>query len=334
MFFDAAYCDEDAMTIEDPTDKVTVSSLLLLPYTMTFHGEKLGMGYVYGAGTLKKYRARGFMRRLMRMAVAESAERGDTFIGLIPASDSLRRYYGRFGFSTVCFTRPERYTSAHTFPFTGRYTETPINPIKLYSDFDRLSSNCPCGVRHSRTQFLTVMDDVRINRLPFAAVTDAESGRVTAMAWGKLETASNVVRVTELLAENPDAANAVLTIFRKHYPGSPVTLMAHPSDRVIGGGFEPGAMLRVVRPDRALAVIAATHPEIRSLTVRVRDEILPENSLIYELSVGSVKILPEAPRIDLDVDIAVLTSLMFSSAPIADITGLPATRPRLSLLLD
>lgn len=334
MFFDAAYCDEDALTITDPADNVTASSLLLLPYAMTFHGQRIGLAYVYGAGTLRKYRARGFMSRLMKMAVAEASERGDTFIGLIPASDSLRRYYARFGFATVGFSRPERYTAAHKFMLSDDFVEAAQDPLQLYADFGRLMAMRPCCVQHSCTQFLTVMDDCRISGGFFAAAADAASGRVVSMVWGRPETASDVVRVTELLAESPAAADAALALLRRKCPNRPFTLMTQPADSEIGGAYMAGAMLRVVRPDSALAVIAASHPELK-LSIRLNDQLIPENSGVYLIANGSVEQVDDYAGVpDLDVSPAVLTALMFGSEPVADVTGLPAMRPRISLMLD
>lgn len=336
MFFDAAYCDDDALTLQDPADNLTVCSLLLLPYTMTFHGEKVGLAYVYGAGTLRKYRARGFMSRLMRMAVTEAAERGDTFITLIPASDSLRQYYGRFGFATVGYSRPERYTSAHRFPFKGNYEEATDDALRLYPDFERLSSRRGCAVQQSRTQFLTVMDDARLSDSPFAAVADPVTGRVVAMAWGRREVESAVVRVTELLAEDDDSANAALAMMRRQCPKSPLTLMTHPCDDAIGGNLDPGAMVRVVNVGNALSIIAAANPSLQ-LTVKVTDPMLEENCGTFRLHGGVAEHAgsqPDGKVPDLDVTPSVLTSLMFGSRPIAEVTGLPATRPRISLMLD
>ncbi|MDE6118695.1 MAG: GNAT family N-acetyltransferase [Muribaculaceae bacterium] len=336
MFFDAAYCDDDALTISDPTDNVTVSSLLLLSYAMTFHGQKVGLAYVYGAGTLRKYRARGFMSRLMAMAVSEAAERGDTFVCLIPASDTLRQYYRRFGFATVGYSCPKRYTAAHRFPFSGSYVEANGDLLRLYLDFERLRASRRCAVQQSRTQFLTVMDDARISNSPFAAVAEAESGRVVAMAWGRNEPASDVVRVTELLADSDDAANAVLSVMRKHCPDRPLTLMTHPDDDAEGGNFLPGAMFRVVNAGHALSIIAAAHPSLE-LTVRVSDPIVADNCGCYRIHSASVEHLSALPVgcvPDLDITPEVLTALMFGSRPIAEVTGLPSIRPRISLMLD
>ena len=78
MFFDATYVDEEALTETDPETGATVSSLLLLPYSMNFCGESLGVAYVYGAGTLKKFRAKGHMGRLLKRSLREASERGDS----------------------------------------------------------------------------------------------------------------------------------------------------------------------------------------------------------------------------------------------------------------
>lgn len=336
MFFDAAYVDDEALTATDPETGTIVSSLLLLPYSMTFYGRVPGVAYIYGAGTLRKYRARGHMSRLMRQALREAAERGDTFVTLIPARKSLAPYYGKFGFSTVFFARPERYTALHRFPTVGAYDVLPADYPLLYDAFERIMSARPCCVQHTRAQFLTLMDDVRMSGTGFAAVSRAGSVEPVAMVWAEPEVASDVMRVRELLAEDDDAANAALAALKEQYPQSPLTVLRQPSNSLIGGDFVPRGMARVVNPEAALEAVAEAHPAL-TLTLRLRDDILPENSGIYKISGGQLyvadaMIAGEAP--DLDVTPAVLTSLLFSSAPVAEVMGLPGRRPQMSLMLD
>ena len=50
MLFDAVYSEDVALTVADSSG-LTVSSLLLLPYVMRFHGAETKMSYIYGAGT-------------------------------------------------------------------------------------------------------------------------------------------------------------------------------------------------------------------------------------------------------------------------------------------
>ncbi len=336
MFFDAAYADDEALTLSDPDTGATVSSLLLLPYSMTFCGNTIGVAYIYGAGTLRKHRARGFMSKLMREALREAADRGDTFAALIPARDSLRRYYSRFGFSTVFYSRPERYTSLHRFRFSGNYLPVEADSPGLYSAFDRMMGERDYCIQHSRPQFLTLMEDARMSGHGFAALADADSGQPVAMVWAAPEIASETLRVKELLAIDSDAANAVLTALQQQMPGRPLTLMRQPSDSIPGGNLIPGGMIRPVNAEEALATLAAANPKL-SLTLRLRDSILPENTGIYTLRNGRITVadsLPDGRTPDLDVTPEVLAAMMFGSGPIAAVTGLPARRPHMSLMLD
>lgn len=336
MFFDAVYVDEEALTLEEPQTGETVSSLLLLSYSMTFQRRSVGLAYIYGAGTLKKYRARGYMSQLVREALREASDRGDTFAALIPAGEALRRYYRRFGFATVFYSSPERYTSVHRFPVTGAYTELPDDSPALYGAFERMMAARPCCVQHSRAQFLTLMDDARLSGYGFAAVADAATGEPAAMVWAAPETASSALRVKELLADSPDAANAALTALQRRMPDRPLTLMTQPSDAWPGGGLIAGGMARIINAESALRAIVENNRSTR-LTVRLTDPILPENNGLYTLDRGTLTIADAdtgTAKIDLDVTPEVLTSLLFSSAPIAAVTGLPACRPRMTLMLD
>lgn len=336
MFFDAVYVDDEALTLADPDTGRAVSSLLLLSYSMTFHGSCAGVAYIYGAGTLRKFRACGYMSRLLREALREASARGDTFAALIPANESLRLYYRRFGFSTVFFAKPERYTSAHRFPVAGTYVDLPDSAPGLYEAFERLMSARPCCVQHTRAQFLTLMDDSRLSGNFFAAVGNPADGRPLAMVWAAPEMASDVLRVKELLAEDPDAANAALTALQRQAPDRPVTLMTTPPDSMVGGNFIAGGMARVVNAEQALRAVAEANPGAK-LTVRLTDQLLPENSGVYTLDRGKVTV-SNAPSTPSDTDLhltpEVLTAMLFSSTPIAEVTGLPACRPRMSLMLD
>lgn len=341
MFFDAAYVDEEALTESDPETGATVSSLLLLPYSMTFDGKPLGAAYIYGAGTLRKFRAKGHMGRLLHKALCEAADRGDSLAVLIPASEMLRGYYSRYGFMSVFYRRPERYTSVHRFPTEGSYVNMSDRaPAMLYPAFERLMGNLDYCVQHSRAQFLTIMDDTRMSGYGFAAVSRAEGDSTPcAMAWSRQQDTSDDIIVTELIAEDEDAANAAISELQKQMPGRPVTLMLQPADDYIGGHLTPYGMARVVNPEDILSTIAEANPHLR-LTIRLTDPILTENTGVYTLNNGRLTVT-DVPvsgcgqqRYDLDVNPETLTALLFSSRPIADITGLPARRPRMSLMLD
>lgn len=337
MFFDAAYSDEEALTAADPVTGQTVSSLLLLSYAMTFHGAMPGVAYIYGAGTLRKHRAQGHMTRLIKQALREAADRGDTFAALIPASEGLQRYYERFGFASVFYRTPERFTAIHRFDFTGNYVNlSQAAPAGLYPAFERMMSERPCSMQHTRAQFLTLMDDCRLSGHGFAAVCRAEGDpQPCAMAWGVPSEISDDVVVTELLADSTNAAHAALTLLQEQFPGRPMTIMAQPADTAVGGNLVPQGMIRIVNASAALAVLAQAHPELK-ITIRLKDALLPENDGIYILHRGSLTVLdPEAEvHVNLTVTAPTLASILFSSAPIGEIMGVPSCRPRLSLMLS
>lgn len=337
MFFDAAYVDEEALTESDPETGATVSSLLLLPYTMRVCGRTLGAAYIYGAGTLRKFRAKGHMGRLLRRGLREAADRGDSLAVLIPASETLRGYYSRFGFASVFYSRPERFTAVHRFNSVATYADvSDREPGLLFPAFERLAEAREYCINHTRAQFLTAMEDVRLSGYGFAAVTrgDDPQGVPCAMVWGRVEDTGDDIIVTELLAEDADAACGVLNLLKEKIPGRPLTLMLQPADDYIGGHLIPRGMARVVNPEPILEAVAAANPKLR-LTLRLTDAVLPENNGVYTLDGGSLSVRSATDaRIDLDVTPETLTSLLFSSSRIAEITGLPARRAHMALMLD
>ena len=338
MFFDSSYVDEEALTESDPETGATVSSLLLLHYSMTIAGSNLGVGYIYGAGTLRKFRAKGHMGRLLKRALREAADRGDSIVVLIPASETLRGYYGRFGFASVFYRRPLRFTSLHQFTFEGEYVDvTALPAAELFPAFEHLTEKQDYSVRHTRAQFLTAMDDVKLSATGFAAIrrADEPEGEAVAMAWGRVGELSDDLYVTELIATDSDAANAVIMRLKEQFPDRPITILTPASDQMAGGDLVAAGMARIVNPEPILSALAAANPSLR-LRIRLTDPIIEENNAVYTLQGGKLTVQPasDSAAVDLDVDAPTLSALLFSSAPIADVTGLPARRPRMALMLD
>jgi predicted acetyltransferase len=333
MFFNSAYDDNEALTVTDEHD-ITVSSLLLRSYTMTFHDHRVGMAYIYGAGTLRQHRAKGHMARLVTEAVKAAAARGDMLITLIPAAESLRQYYSRFGFATTFFSRPQRYTAVHAFSYDGDFTSL-TDTEAIFRHFDRLMSARPCCVQHTRQQLQVVQDDALLSHNPFAAMISAD-GTEVGLAWAAIsDSGSKEMRISEILADSPNAANAAISALQLQAPDCSVTILEPVANDAVSGNFEPGGMARIVRPDQALALIARSNPKLK-LSVHLTDKIITENTGTYILRDGAIDFTPgEAnPEADLSVTPEVFTSMIFSSAPIAEVTGLPAIRPQMSLMLN
>lgn len=71
-----------------------VSMLSLLPAQLCHEGHRLPIRYVYAVATLPEYRGKGYARLLLE----EAFRRLQAPLALLPASASLREYYGRLGF--------------------------------------------------------------------------------------------------------------------------------------------------------------------------------------------------------------------------------------------
>lgn len=58
--------------------------------------------YLCGAATLPAYRGRGIMSALIAYALKDASKCGDRYSLLLPAEESLYRYYARFGYRPTC----------------------------------------------------------------------------------------------------------------------------------------------------------------------------------------------------------------------------------------
>lgn len=330
MYFRRAYTEECALTLEISGE--IVSSLLLQPYGITFHGHTVAASYISGAATRRKARGHGYMHTLMNEALNASCERGDMVCTLIPAQEWLRFYYSGFGFASVFYRTIERYTSVHPFPIDGTYRMvSDADTTQLYDAFCRMMDHRACHVIHSYDQFVTIMEDNRLSGGVFRAVEDCD-GHISGMAWGMPEVESDTIRVVELLYDNLDARNATLHEIQCAKPGHSLTIMAPASDKI--NGMAKYGMARVVNARQVLGIIAEAYPDLH-VTVRVSDSVIAMNNHTYELVNGSVAIMDDSAKAaDLDVSIETLTAIIFSAPRIGAIMGLPAVRPHMSLMLD
>ena len=73
LYFDRVYKDENAMTIEK--DGKIVSALQIVPYTMTYLGTEISVGYISGACTTPEERGQGLMRQLLQETFEEMERR-------------------------------------------------------------------------------------------------------------------------------------------------------------------------------------------------------------------------------------------------------------------
>lgn len=336
MYFDRVYRDDEALLLADPSG-VPVSSMLLQRYAITFHGATLPVSYIAGAATRRSQRGKGYMSELMLRAVRESAARGDMLCTLIPATSALYWFYARFGFSTVFYTKEQRFTALHPFPVRGEYAPAGRpTPDDLWIAFDTFQHLRPCYVVHSRRQFDNILADLAADGGDFVVITADDPDRgpvIVSMAWAVMR--GDLLLVTDLMGRDEDARTAAMRHLRKLHPGVPVLLYGRPTD-TNGGRLIPRGMARVVNARILLQAVAQARPELRC-AIRVTDHLLPElNSHTFALRDGECVILEPDPRrhLDFDVTIDVLADIAFSSPLIGDILRFPSERPMISLMLD
>lgn len=88
------YCFKYCHYIKE-NDKV-ISMLFALPCKFVSANEKCDCVYIYAAATLREYRGKGYMARLM-----EKVKNENDFLFLRPANSSLIAFYEKIGFKTV-----------------------------------------------------------------------------------------------------------------------------------------------------------------------------------------------------------------------------------------
>ncbi len=341
MYFDRVYTDADAMTLE--VDGRLVSSLLLQPYLLRFHGENLLVAYVSGAATRRQSRGKGYMSQLMLDALQSARNRGAVGVALIPANMHLYDYYARMDFATVFYADAQRYTSLHQFPGDGDYYEaTDIYAPEVIDAFERMERERPCGILHSRRDFLNILDDLNIDNGRFVCMKSAADDSIVAMGWAAYSDSLQRVVVKDLLGEE-NGKLAVLRAMRAEWINTPFTLLAPaseagsadlPDDTHTPRRLMPRGMMRLVNPQMALQAIASAYPTL-TLTVRLSDQLMPCCAGWYRVDKGMVEYSANGEEaVDFDVDIDTLTRMLFSSPATGEILGIPAQRPHISLMLD
>lgn len=339
MVFSRIYRPDDAFALE--SDGETVSSLLLRPLDYIHFSHPLQCSYIYGAATLKRRQGQGHMTRLLDLTLRAAMERGDAVMFLRPSRKWLYGFYARFGFTPVVLADRQRFTSAHRFisrPDNYSVETTVYDIDRLADDYTRLSACRQSTLIHSAADFKTILIDNSIDNGVKAIVNDHD-GNTSAIAFATLSQAGHV-HVSDLTASSEEAAEEALAAIKAQIPDRMMIVDAYPERK--GIDLTPKGMARIIDARRMLSVIAEANTSLRYV-IRLSDPIIKENNAIFAISSGKVTRISAdgkdarhdlQPRIDLDVSIDTLTSILFSSAATGSIFNLPTARPYLSLLLD
>ncbi len=331
--FSRIYTDDDALAVD--VDGKVVSSLLLRGFMLNFRGVKIPVGYIYGAATARSQQGKGYMSKLMVNALKTSRGRGQIVTILHPARRRLYGFYAKFGFTTALFIDEKRFTSVHKFMHDeSRYIfeDSVFDYAELADAYARLSSGRSACVLHDAADFRTILIDNDLDHGLVTVVRYAETGAIAAIAFAKPNRHSDSISVRELVAEDDDAANAALSRFAALCPGMMTVVESYPERNDVK--FAARGMARIVDVEGFLKVVASIRPNLR-MTIKVDDPIIRENHGVFKIDAGKVTRLDSGynGKVDLDVNIEVLTSIMFSSEKIGDLFELPTGRLFASLML-
>lgn len=322
-FFENVYKDDEAFLLTD--GDLPVSCLFMQRYSFRFHGEPVGLSYVSGVATKKAWRGQGQMSNLLREALSKVFDRDDVFAGIIPASRRLYFFYDKFDFATVVYNVIERYSSLHTFTLTEGYSPA----VPTYAAFAALHDTLDSTIVHSEKDYLNILDDIKLDNGVVVQVNDPD-GRPAAMAFATSD--NSVCWVKYIVGNDPAAREMCLAEIKRVFGDIPFEVFCSPSH--FRGSFSSRGMIRVINAEKALDVIARKFPA-KNMTFKVEDSLIEENNGIFAIKDGhceKVKTVNKKP--DIDVDIAVLSKLLFSSERIGEIFDLPASHPQMPLMLD
>lgn len=102
LFFETVYKENITVFAEFDCGKA-VSALYLMRSYIKSESRVLDGYYLYAAATLKAYRGKGLMGKLINEAKAYVSDKGKDFISLVPGEESLCAYYNRFGFEPLMY---------------------------------------------------------------------------------------------------------------------------------------------------------------------------------------------------------------------------------------
>lgn len=321
---DKVITGDDQIYLSDTSSGRAAAALLMQPYDMLYQCRTIPTGYISCVATRPEARSKGAATALMKETLRSAYDKGYALAELIPASDHLYFFYDRLGFATVFYHDRERYTAMHTF--AGGSGEV-VEPS--YDLFAPLEQRLGAVVLHTGTDYDRIVEDMAME--PRSAIIAAIDGEDSAMLFGVDGPRQITVRC--LLADTDTVAYTALAELRRRMGEKPVVVNRPPVSG-LKTYLRPYGMGRVVNARTVLEAMAANHPDMK-LAVRLRDSIIHPNNGLFIIGGGCVdRPVNYRGHVDLDVDIATFTSILFSNHKVGGIFSLPTHRPFMSLMLD
>lgn len=332
MYLSATGAADRLLYIAAEDNSRIVSQLFMPCYRMRFHGSEIAASYIAGAATVRSERGKGLMRELLHRALVQSYRDGDAICMLIPASRALYNYYAMSGFETVFYISEERYTAAHIFNTSPRYTCVPASECdteEMAAAYARCTDAYGCMVIHEPGEFRAVVRDIRMEGGD-AYVCRDDDGAIVGVAFALPRHGETVVQ--EIAAESDEIRDTLLDVIKERFNNMSVVVVTPPDRRP--APVAARAMARICNVSAILSAYASQYPETRCV-IRVTDPVIDGNNHIYIIRKGDVTVDDRYQRTpDLDVTVSVLTAILFSAPKTGTIFDLHTVRPYMTLMLD
>ncbi len=212
LFFDRIYKDENALTLEK-NGKI-VSTLQVLPYTMTYYHKEISVGYIYGACTAPGEEGKGYMTELMDQAFQFMKKKDVALAVTIPATPELFGFYKKRGFSDAFDYVEKHYTRPATPIDEPRITVMPPEEPSLdalYHFFDCEMRSRTCCMLHTYPDFINILRDAGLSGTQvLAAIDDDDTPLGLAFLSGKEYWKPGEIYIRELVYTDDHVRNLLL----------------------------------------------------------------------------------------------------------------------------
>lgn len=298
------------------------ASMVLPEYQARYQGEAVPMIGVGGVASLPEHRYEGAVRQIFQTVLPWMRQRGGGFSALYPFSHV---YYRRFGYE-LC-----QIASYHKIPtqaLNAFRCTCQVSMVQPGQDLDSLQAvysarlgqyNLAVQREDRHWEKLIGKDPCKERR--YAYLLKDSSGPLAYVVFQAQEATphSKSGAIRELAFQGPEGLRQLLGFLYRlaaQYDWFTVSLpedtplaalIPEYYDLEVSSGEQP--MARILHVEKALARKA---PQGVHYTVKVRDNLLPENNGVFRVSGGSpapVEKLPDTAPADLSVDIGTLTQL-------------------------
>ena len=276
LYFRRRYYDDINMALF--YDDKLISALQMIPYEMTFYGEKIRASYISGAATDPDYRNRGAMAQLLKDSHQRMYKKGVSLSFLIPAGDGLFDYYSKFGYETIFFSKfikGGNLALDKDFSLQVELCEEVDEYIYNYL-YDRMLA-LPSAVLHNYEDLSIVMDDIKLagGKIVKASRNDSICGVSFAVPVEK------DVIIKAIIADSGAIKDAMFSKLLNYFNADSTVYRTFQGDDLL-----PYGMARVINVDSLLSLWAKANSD-RTICINLLGDIgIPQNNGLYIITNG------------------------------------------------